>query len=359
MGEDLKAPARFGDDVGPTLIVVIVAAIVGICILVVSQISSCSNRLSSERLRSVPAASTKSEAAPVEQTAEGDSDSGWGFWEVTGLSFTVLSALALAGAQIHTSRQRNAAAHRTELAKLAQQLAVEDLKDARQRRDEDRKEGRSPLHEVRPTSSYLWFYYWFLRIVDQDHFDQKRLRGHLDRYRDMLDLFHEHPASQFNIENSGHEATTIEQRATPEQSTDAGPEPKDTWTVERYRLVTRRQEFHSDRCWATFLLFIKLMTALFAAGAVLISSDNALQEYIRNRAMFLGALCVVITFVGAAAILLIVFSTISWYGYRKAESDLSPIAPDIPATWWVYEAVYVGLIIVFVGLSWFLAAPHL
>ena len=92
---------------------------------------------------------------------------------------------------------RSQAEHRRELAKLAKELALSDLEDARRRHTFDE------AHEIRPTSSYVWFYYWFLRKIDRKSFDEAKLDAHLDEYEKLLSLYKKHSVHAYKPKQDG------------------------------------------------------------------------------------------------------------------------------------------------------------
>ena len=115
---------------------------------------------------------------------------------LVGIAATFVAAIVNLVAGFFRSR----AEHRRELAKMAMELALVDLEDARNRNKEDRS------HIVRPTSSYVWFYYWFLRRIDRKSFNQKVIVTHLNEYGMLLKEYEKHEEHQMNSHDSANEA---------------------------------------------------------------------------------------------------------------------------------------------------------
>lgn len=103
---------------------------------------------------------------------------------------TVIVASVVAIFNLLIGHLKNRAEHDRELVKLAKELALADLEDARERRKDNSN------HKIRPTSSYVWFYFRFLKIIDKDDFDTKRIKKHLDDYGNLLDIYTQHSAHQ-------------------------------------------------------------------------------------------------------------------------------------------------------------------
>jgi len=80
--------------------------------------------------------------------------------------------------------------YKIELIKSAKELAIEAMVSAAKRKE--------PKHVVRPFSSYLWFYYGYLKIIDKGELNVEKLKQHLDNYGKLLEMYKAHKYHQFD-----------------------------------------------------------------------------------------------------------------------------------------------------------------
>ena len=126
----------------------------------------------------------------------------------------------------------------------------------------------------------------------------------------------------------------------------------DDWLIEHYKVVVRRQEYHSDRMWIVFTFYYKALATLIFAAIALISAKEKLEIQKDDFLLILDTIASTISFIGFISIILIGMSLKSWIGYRRYENKIDPKIPQESKYWWLYETFYCIIIIVSVIMCW-------
>jgi len=125
-------------------------------------------------------------------------------------------------------------------------------------------------------------------------------------------------------------------------------------TVERYKFVTSQLQYFNDKIIESFKLYIQLVTAI-SGGYLWLKTQSQTADTLTWARVAAPALMI---FVGLTIILLIIVNLSSWWGYRKAESNLlggvvpTPVFPKSARQ----ELVMIVVIITTSGLgAWYFA----
>ena len=115
---------------------------------------------------------------------------------------------------------------------------------------------------------------------------------------------------------------------------------RESLTLERYKVVTERQKYFTELAKDAFNFYTRIYAA-FAAGALaLVSVKKELSlgpDVITNLHK---GIAVLLTFAAFMAVVQIAFCLHRWYGFRKAECEINPGAPE-PECWaGLFEAMY-------------------
>ncbi len=122
-----------------------------------------------------------------------------------------------------------------------------------------------------------------------------------------------------------------------------------------YEFVTRQLDYRNEKTLQAFGLFVKLIAAM--AGAAVWAAAQGLDAVTRSE---IGAILLWLPLMaGIHSILTIYVNQRSWWGFRKAEVNLtaSASAPAPDPTWraFISEAWMVAFIIIVSGLAcWYL-----
>ena len=122
--------------------------------------------------------------------------------------------------------------------------------------------------------------------------------------------------------------------------------------AERYKFVTSQLQYFNDKIIESFKLYIQLVTAV-TGGYLWLKTQNQITGALAWARVAAPALMI---FIGLAIISLIIVNLSSWWGYRKAESELLggvvpiPVFPKSARQ----ELIMIGVIVITTGLgAWY------
>ncbi len=131
---------------------------------------------------------------------------------------------------------------------------------------------------------------------------------------------------------------------------------EDDLKLERYKLVTDRQKYFTELARATFDTYTKIFVSLSAGGIALVSAKSSLGVDSELLPRLVKGIAALVTFMGLASTGQIVFCVVRWYGFRREEHDLYPRAGD-PKGWaWVFEGLYMVVIVASIIVVWWAAS---
>jgi hypothetical protein len=89
--------------------------------------------------------------------------------------------------------------------------------------------------------------------------------------------------------------------------------------VERYKFVVSQVEYLNEKIIETFSLYVKLLTGVIGGAVWLRLQRTGDDLWFRSRPLVV----VLVVLIDVMASALIIFNLHAWWGFRKAESDLT------------------------------------
>ncbi len=123
-------------------------------------------------------------------------------------------------------------------------------------------------------------------------------------------------------------------------------EYKNQLKLERYRTISSRTRYFTDVAKDTFFLYVKVFVGLMAGLIAILTAKVPLDLRPDTIIQLAEGIFSILLFVGVGFVFQIIFCLVRWYQHRFWENELFD---DIPKpVWWafIFEAIYIGLIIV-------------
>jgi len=116
--------------------------------------------------------------------------------------------------------------------------------------------------------------------------------------------------------------------------------------IERYKLVVNRQKYFTELARTTFNSYIKIFIYLVAGGIALISAKSILEIDPQLLRKLIRIILVLAYIIAIVSIIQIGFCLWRWYGFRRAEIEINPDSPPIKKLAWIFEGLYIFIIII-------------
>ena len=129
----------------------------------------------------------------------------------------------------------------------------------------------------------------------------------------------------------------------------------DSLKLERYKLVTERQKYFTELARDAFSSYVRFLTALTAGAITLVSTRNKLELRLPVVLFLVDGLLYLVWFLALVTSGQIVFCLVRWNGFRKAESKINPDSPSPDSWWWIFETLYVIVVVLSAIVAWRIA----